>query len=500
MQSLTRRVIAVAGSAAICVTSLATLAPAEAGSRPNSNLVEARPLASLRAAADQTTLFRSNNGRVNLDLGVYLVAGDEPIDVRATRLSYHEPITAKVTTTAGVVPLPDGLMTNFQSVPKFVHLRMWNGDGDVVVNRLKGFCPGYNPARIRPDAPDVATYPTGCPRHPFTRGAVYGVNEGWGTPALDEYGVHAELPLGRYTARVRIDAVYRQAFGITTADGTATVQVKVAKAESCPKQLAGGCTVSTVRPTAPTAKRSGSQVPESPAASPPSAAAVVPRVESRPDLRSLPALAVRLNNDKWLRFAATVWNAGPSPLVVDGFRRSGDDVMDAYQYFYDASGAPVGHAPAGTMEWDARDGHTHWHFRDFARYRLLDAGKNGVVRSRKEAFCLADTDAVDYTMPGANWRPDNTDLRTSCGGYSSLSVREVLDAGSGDTYFQYLPGQSFNIADLPNGAYYIASEANPRGVIYEARTDNNVSYRKIVLKGTADHRTVRVPAVGLVTE
>ena len=57
----------------------------------------------------------------------------------------------------------------------------------------------------------------------------------------------------------------------------------------------------------------------------------------------------------------------------------------------------LGHDPAGSMEWDARHGHTHWHFRDFARYRLLDANKDHVVRSRKEAFCLANTDAVDYT-------------------------------------------------------------------------------------------------------
>jgi hypothetical protein len=43
------------------------------------------------------------------------------------------------------------------------------------------------------------------------------------------------------------------------------------------------------------------------------------------------------------------------------------------QYFYDTSGKQVGYAPAGTMEWDDGDGHTHWHFTDFASHRLLDA-------------------------------------------------------------------------------------------------------------------------------
>ena len=173
--------------------------------------------------------------------------------------------------------------------------------------------------------------------------------------------------------------------------------------------------------------------------------------------------------------------------------------MDAYQYFYDANGDVVGSAPTGAMEWDERDGHTHWHFLDFARYRLVDADKNAVVRSRKEAFCLANTDAVDYTVPGANWRPYNTDLHTACGSYGSLSVREVLDAGSGDTYGQWLPGQSFRLKGLPNGTYFIEVAANPLHRLHESSTDNNVSYRKVILGGKPGARTVRVPPAGLIT-
>ena len=167
-----------------------------------------------------------------------------------------------------------------------------------------------------------------------------------------------------------------------------------------------------------------------------------------PDLRSLPSTGIRVQRGHFLAFGATVWNGGPSTLVVDGFRRADEDVMDSYQYFYDTEGDPAGHEQVGTMVWDARDGHTHWHFKDFARYRLLDADKEAIVRSKKEAFCLAATDAVDYTVPGANWEPWNTDLQTACGGYGSLAVREVLDVGSGDTYTQYRPGQSFNLDGL----------------------------------------------------
>ena len=152
------------------------------------------------------------------------------------------------------------------------------------------------------------------------------------------------------------------------------------------------------------------------------------------------------------------------------------------------------------MEWDARDGHDHWHFTDFATYRLLDAKQRLVVRSGKEAFCLANTDVVDYLVPGANWRPTNTDLHTSCGDRGSLGVREVLDTGSGDTYAQYLPGQSFDLRGLANGTYSIEVRANPEKALFERSTANNASYRKVVVGGPAGRRTVRAEKVGMVDE
>jgi hypothetical protein len=69
----------------------------------------------------------------------------------------------------------------------------------------------------------------------------------------------------------------------------------------------------------------------------------------------------------------------------------------------------------------------------------------------------------------------------------------VLDVGWGDTYQQYLPGQSFDITDLPNGTYFIQVKANPEGKLYETDTANNESPRKIILRGRPGQRTVKVP-------
>ncbi|MYS53146.1 protein-lysine 6-oxidase, partial [Streptomyces sp. SID6013] len=114
-----------------------------------------------------------------------------------------------------------------------------------------------------------------------------------------------------------------------------------------------------------------------PLAKRPTGKASVPDVP-KPDLRSLPAYGIVVTDGEedipgkdYLAFSANVWNAGPAQLVVDGFRSPGKAKMDAYQYFYDAKGKQVGYTPTGTMEWDPRPGHVHWHFTDFASYRLL---------------------------------------------------------------------------------------------------------------------------------
>lgn len=134
----------------------------------------------------------------------------------------------------------------------------------------------------------------------------------------------------------------------------------------------------------------------------PTGRASVPNVP-KPALRSLPAWDIGISDGEdgdvpgkdYMVFSANVWNSGPAPLVVDGFRTPGKDLMDAYQYFHDAAGKQVGYSPTGTMEWDPRVGHEHWHFTDFASYRLLRADQKEIVRSGKEAFCLANTDGID---------------------------------------------------------------------------------------------------------
>src|SRR5207248_9368432 len=107
------------------------------------------------------------------------------------------------------------------------------------------------------------------------------------------------------------------------------------------------------------------RIPRRPAGAMPGPDPRVPTVSqpdpnTLPDLVALPLWHVRTGHTRrrdLLQFAATEWNAGPSPLVVEGFRRPDTNVMHAFQYFFDPQGNPVGRSSAGTLVFDSRRGH-----------------------------------------------------------------------------------------------------------------------------------------------
>ncbi|WP_218005993.1 lysyl oxidase family protein [Actinomadura hibisca] len=508
---------AAAGAAAYILVGL----PAQAEAAPGS--------LRLMTGSPGVQLDRDSDGWVYLDVGGYLAADKAPFEVRLNRRSYDQPIVATQIVRDGAKVtrrrLPAGLVKDFTGFPGMVRTTLTDAKGRKVLDRTAGFCPNaYEASRIRPEAPAVSKYPAGCPDNAFTLGSVQGIEGGWAAPVsggMYGRGSMAKLPTGRYTARIWVTKPYQKALGISGAVQTVKVTVKqaapgsrtaVQRAQAKQPPLRGHLAhLLRSQGRGETLARSAPSDLAKPRSAPPVGAAAVPAGGPRPDLRALPAFDVMIQKiapnpkkpkvkKEYLTFAANVWNGGTSPLVVDGFRRPGKDLMDAYQYFYDAQGREAGHARTGDFKWDPRPGHVHWHFLDFANYSLVDSAKKQVVRSQKEAFCLANTDAVDYTVPYAKWKPGNTDLSTACGYQSSLSIREVLDIGSGDTYNQYLPGQSFDLAGIKNGTYYIKVLANPVRRLYELDVNNNTSYRKIVIGGKVGKRTVQVAPVGIVKE
>jgi hypothetical protein len=123
------------------------------------------------------------------------------------------------------------------------------------------------------------------------------------------------------------------------------------------------------------------------------------------------------------------------------------------------------------------------------------------VKSTKQSFCLANTDAVDYTVPGADWQPSGTDLSTVCDGPNAQSLRQVLSAGSGDTYHQYRYGQAFRMKKVADGVYFVSVEANPAGRLIESDYENNASQRKVKIWTTRKgERRVKVFHAGTMVD
>jgi hypothetical protein len=166
--------------------------------------------------------------------------------------------------------------------------------------------------------------------------------------------------------------------------------------------------------------------------------------------------------------------------------------MKAYQYFWQGKHL-VGRVRAGTMGFDSQKGHNHWHFEQFARYTLLNSTKSVAVTSHKAGFCILPSDEIDLLLRRAVWQPSTAGPAGLCGSPTSLWVAEEMPVGWGDTYYQ-VAGQSFNITHVPNGTYYIEVTANPLRVLHETTTRDDVSVRRVILGGTAGHRTVKVPA------
>jgi Lysyl oxidase len=470
----------VAATAPLTVAAAQSAAPRAAAARPAVRLITAQ-------SRITTQRFGS---RVFLDPGFYVASLGSALQFDVQRASYAKPVTITQvihlpdgsTTTR---PLPASILHGFNGLRNFMDLTVADSSGKVVATHRYRFCPDvFDPQKVSPGSPATSPYPNeGCLFDPFQLGMVWGIQQGWGADAVEGSGHSYRLHLGTYQVTGRITNKYRQLLGISAADATAHVQVKIVKPAPC-------CGERPVRD-----RPHGGTLPRLPHV----ATLRNPPQSALPDLVPLPSWGIRASHfpktsasraEDELMFGATVWIGGSGPLDVEGFRSNGAQTMKAYQYFW-RNGHVIGRARAGTMGFSD---YNQWHFKSFARYQLLSSAKTLAVRSHKEGFCIAPSDAVNLVLPDAVWQPSFLGLNGACGTPTALSVQEMLPLGWGDTYFQSVPGQAFNITHVPNGTYYIEVIVNPEKVLHESDTSNDVSLRKVILGGIRGHRTVRVPA------
>lgn len=456
--------------ALVLIAVLAGVAPVGAVSSPSVRLI---------APVDQVTVQERSRGGYGLDLGLWLAAVNGDFEIHVARPDYRSDPVATQTTRSGSlvrsIPIED--LDGWFGFARFLHTSIKDEKGRAVYRNVQTFCPnGWDTDRVDDSGPATPSYPQWCGANPFTKSVVWGIDRGWATNPLQwTYLPARTLEAGTYSVRVWIDPAFVDLFEIPLEDAEARISLVVQPKSS---SSAGPETRSEVdaRPLA--------SVPE-----------IVPTGDTVPNMAALPAWGIGVYRRKgrdYLSFGATVWNGGPAPLTVEGFRQPGQDVMDAWQYFTDASGDVVGKAQVGQMAYDPRPGHEHWHFEQFTDYALMDATKTQAIMSEKQSFCLGPTDPIDLLADRADW---SGPWGSECGSPGSLWVRESLPTGWGDTYFQWLPGQSFDVTDVPSGTYFIRVQVNPLGELYDRTSADDVSFRRVRLRGRiGGHRWVVVPA------
>jgi hypothetical protein len=182
----------------------------------------------------------------------------------------------------------------------------------------------------------------------------------------------------------------------------------------------------------------------------------------------------------WLVF--TTENTGRGPLEVqptkhdcDGNPATTTD-RTALQHIYGDTNGDHVYTPGvdtvvrtlkvGCFEYHAS--HGHWHFADYARYRMetLDTGTKVAAHS-KVGFCMLDSLDLDGSLAG---HPDSMVYM----GCPDLATQGI-SVGWGDIYDLTVPGQFIPIDDVPDGTYCLVATADPKDRLLESdETDNQV--------------------------
>ena len=504
------------------------------------------PHLELTAIGDRLQVFSSAQYGTSTDFEsatVYVAAVGGQFELTVSRPTFDDEITATARLGARRLNFGTSASVDFDGMDEFAHVELISSDGASVVEADVAFCPSYG-SRIRtsPDGPPIDRFAASfCGGSIYSRATRWGISNGWAASLSDfiPFDTEEPLPPGEYELSIEINEPYSELFEGTTAvtlpatvtddsdptdttsfeeglsgidddvdgiddafdeyidldgdgldDETLLTEAEIYGFEDVVEQDETYLSQDVIAEGAEEAdeKHQGRPGPDA-----------HPAKSTLPDLVSLPALGFGVTSENsldLLGFEAITWNAGRAPMMVDGFVRKDDaTLMDAYQQFFD-HGVPAGSAPIGTFEYHAGGGHDHWHFLDFSRYELIDATGEVIQRAGKESWCLANTDAIDLTLPGASTGDGSEDLSTECGYEGSRWIRETLAVGWGDAYSPYVSGQYFDITDLPNGRYIVRLTANPEGNMYESDTTNNVADREITLGGTPGKRTVSAAKVG----
>ena len=176
-----------------------------------------------------------------------------------------------------------------------------------------------------------------------------------------------------------------------------------------------------------------------------------------------------------MRFANGTPNIGDGPLYIIGLTPPpGSETQPVNQRIYRSDDSFYERA-AG--EFVYHPSHNHTHVDAWAKYRLRailpgDGVGDVLAEGGKTSFCLRDTSVYDGSLPNTPALPFFTECDTQLQGIS---------VGYQDIYGKNLPDQWIDITDIPDGTYWLESEADPENNVLEKDETNNVERVQVTI-------------------
>ena len=191
--------------------------------------------------------------------------------------------------------------------------------------------------------------------------------------------------------------------------------------------------------------------------------------KSAPDLVGTPDLLVRKDmlGGQWVVRRETLspnacsvieGDVTPGERLLVRFTVGIANIGDADIYV----GNPQDHIDANDGLFEFAACHQHYHFRNYAKYELIDPATGNVWRAAKRGFCMLDTDPNPAWLSGAA----GPGFYRSCGS-TQHAGNQGVSVGWTDTYRFFLGGQYFVLdggdgqKPVPPGRYIIRITANP---------------------------------------
>ena len=185
---------------------------------------------------------------------------------------------------------------------------------------------------------------------------------------------------------------------------------------------------------------------------------------------------------KLLSFGTTIANKGIGPMELDIGGTAADERRPAFQVIKNDDGTET-RIPVGEFYWHNAPGHNHYHFDEFAQYRLREIGEDGqpsdiAAEGHKAGFCLMDSLQSHPDTKNSSVVPQFRG--TSC----SEGKKMGISPGWADHYaarqgLQLLDGQFIEIDDVSPGEYYLEITVDPVNRLIESNQDNNSAFVKV---------------------